>query len=77
VSERFLLEDSSSSDESDIEDMILDDDVEQTMVIVAVKELQGRMTMKRRRILKELLVLCKLGLPLFGVQLVLGQEKSH
>jgi hypothetical protein len=37
TSERFLLEDSSNSDESDIEDMILDDDVEQTMVVVAVK----------------------------------------
>jgi hypothetical protein len=46
--ERFLLEDSSSSDESNIEDMILDDDVEQTMVIVAVKELLDRMAMKRR-----------------------------
>jgi hypothetical protein len=29
--------------------MILDDDVEQTMVIVTVKELQDRMAMKRRR----------------------------
>jgi hypothetical protein len=37
TSEQFLLENSSSSDESDIEDMILDDDVEQTMVVVAVK----------------------------------------
>jgi hypothetical protein len=32
-----LLKDSSSSDESDIKDMILDDDVEQTMVVVAAK----------------------------------------
>jgi hypothetical protein len=39
ASERFLLEDSSSLDESDIEDMTLDDDVEQTMVLITVKEL--------------------------------------
>jgi hypothetical protein len=32
-----LLKDSSSSDESDIKDMILDDDVEQTMVVIAAK----------------------------------------
>jgi L-lysine 2,3-aminomutase len=48
-SQRFLLEDSSSSDDSDINEMILDDDVEQAMVIVAVKNLQDRMAMKRRR----------------------------
>jgi hypothetical protein len=47
ASERFLLEDSPSSDESDIEDMILDDNIEQTMVIVAMKELQDHMAMKR------------------------------
>jgi hypothetical protein len=49
ASERFLLEDSSSSDESDIEDVILDDDVEQTMVVFVVKELLDRMAMKQRR----------------------------
>jgi hypothetical protein len=48
-SQRFLLEDSSSSDDSDIDEMILDDDVEQAMVIVAVKNLQDQMAMKRRR----------------------------
>jgi hypothetical protein len=48
-SQWFLLEDSSSSDDSDTEEMILDDDVEQAMVIVAVKNLQDRMAMKRRR----------------------------
>jgi hypothetical protein len=63
ASECFLLEDSSSSDESKIEDMILDDDVvEQTMVLVAVKELVDRMARK-------------LGLPLFGVRLVFGTTK--
>jgi hypothetical protein len=45
----FLLEDSSSLDDSDIEEMVLDDDVEQAMVIVAVKNLQEWMAMKRRR----------------------------
>jgi hypothetical protein len=48
-SQRFLLEDSSSSDDSDIDELILDDDVEQVMVIVAIKNLQDRMAMKRRR----------------------------
>jgi L-lysine 2,3-aminomutase len=48
-SQRFLLEDSSSSDDLDIDELILDDDVEQAMVIVAVKNLQDRMAMKRRR----------------------------
>jgi hypothetical protein len=48
-SQRFLLEGSSSSDDSDIEDMILNDDVEQAMVIVAVKNLPDRMAMNRRR----------------------------
>jgi hypothetical protein len=32
-SQQFLLEDSSSSDDSDIDELILDDDVEQAMVI--------------------------------------------
>jgi hypothetical protein len=49
VSERFLLADSSSSDESDIPVMILSDDVEQTLVIVMAKNLQVRMAMKRPR----------------------------
>jgi hypothetical protein len=49
MSQRFLIEDSSSSDDSNIDEMILDDDVEQAMVIVAVKNLQDRMAMKRRR----------------------------
>jgi hypothetical protein len=48
-SQRFLLEDSSSLDDSDINELILDDDVEQAMVIIAVKNLQDRMAMKRRR----------------------------
>jgi hypothetical protein len=48
-SRRFLLKDSSSSDDSDIEERILDDIIEQAMVIVAVKNLQDRMAMKRRR----------------------------
>jgi hypothetical protein len=38
-SHRFLLEDLSSSDDSDIDEMILDDDVEQAMVIVAIVEM--------------------------------------
>jgi hypothetical protein len=46
ASERFLLEYSLSSDEYDIEDMILDDDVEKTMVVITVKELIDRMSMK-------------------------------
>jgi hypothetical protein len=46
---RFLLKDLSSSDDSDIDELILDDDVEQAMVIVAVKNLQDRMAMQRRR----------------------------
>jgi hypothetical protein len=45
--QRFLLEDSSSSDDSDIDELILDDDIEQAMVIVAVKNLQDWMAMKR------------------------------
>jgi hypothetical protein len=49
ASERFLLEDSSISDESDIEDMIFDDDVKQAMVVAAVKELVECMAMKRQR----------------------------
>jgi L-lysine 2,3-aminomutase len=49
ASEQFLLKDSWSSDESGIEEMILDDDVEQTMVIVMVKELLDHMVMKRQR----------------------------
>jgi hypothetical protein len=48
VSEQFLLKDSWSSDESDIEEMILDDNVEQTMAIVVVKELLDHMVMKRQ-----------------------------
>jgi hypothetical protein len=48
-SQRFLFKDSTSSDDSDIEEMILDDDVEQAMVIVDVKNLQDRMAIKRRR----------------------------
>jgi hypothetical protein len=47
VSEQFLLKDSWSSDESGIEEMILDDKIEQTMVIVVVKELLDHMAMKR------------------------------
>jgi hypothetical protein len=47
-SQRFLLEDSSSSYDLDIDKLILYDDVEQALVIVAVKKLQDRMTMKRR-----------------------------
>jgi hypothetical protein len=49
VSERFFLEDCSSSYESDIKQMILKDDVENTLVIVAVKNLQVHMDKKRRR----------------------------
>jgi hypothetical protein len=42
VSERFLI------DDSDMEEMLLDnDDIEHTMVIVAVKNLQERLRMKR------------------------------
>jgi hypothetical protein len=48
-SQWFLLKDSSSSDDSDIDELILDDDIEQAMVIIAVKNLQDRMAMKRRR----------------------------
>jgi hypothetical protein len=48
-SQRFLLKDSSCSDDSDIDEMILDDDVEQAMVLVAIKNLQDRMVLKRRR----------------------------
>jgi hypothetical protein len=48
-SQRFLLEDSSSSNDSDIDKMILDNDIEQAMVIVAVENHQDRMAMKRRR----------------------------
>jgi hypothetical protein len=44
----FLLEDLSSLNESVIKEMILNDDVEQTLVIVAVKNLQARMAMKWR-----------------------------
>jgi hypothetical protein len=40
ASKRFLLEYSLSSDESDLEEMILDDDFKQTLIIVAVKKLQ-------------------------------------
>jgi hypothetical protein len=47
--EQFLLKDSWSSDEFGIEEMILDDDVEQTMVIIVVKELLDHMAMKRQR----------------------------
>jgi hypothetical protein len=47
--QRFLLEDSSSFDDSDIDELILEDDVEQAMVILAVKNLQDQMAMKRRR----------------------------
>jgi hypothetical protein len=49
VSEQFLLKDSWSSDETGNEEMILDDDIEQTMVIVVVKELLDHMAMKRQR----------------------------
>jgi hypothetical protein len=48
-SQRFLLEDSSSSDDFDIDELILGDDVEQAMVIVAVKNLQDWMATKRQR----------------------------
>jgi hypothetical protein len=47
-SRHFLLGDSSSLDDSDIEEMILDNDVEQAMVIVTVKNLQDQMPTKRR-----------------------------
>jgi hypothetical protein len=46
-SQRFLLEDSSSSDDSGIKEMILDDDIEQAMVIITVKNIQDLMAMKR------------------------------
>jgi hypothetical protein len=49
ASERFFLDDSSSSYESDIKQMILDDNIEKTLVIVAVKNLQVHMVKKRRR----------------------------
>jgi hypothetical protein len=49
MSEQFFLEDCSSSYESDIKQMILKDDVEKTLVIVVVKNLQVHMDKKRRR----------------------------
>jgi hypothetical protein len=49
VSERFMLDDSFSSNDSDVEDMLLDDDIEHTMIIVAVKNLQDRLWMKMWR----------------------------
>jgi hypothetical protein len=42
-SQWFLLEVSSSSDDSNIDELILDDNIEQAMVIVTVKNLQDQM----------------------------------
>jgi hypothetical protein len=49
VSEQFMLDDSSSNDDSGLEDMLVDDDVELTMIIIVVKNLQDRLQMKMRR----------------------------
>jgi hypothetical protein len=49
VSERFMLDDSFSSNDSDVKDMLLDDGIEHTMIIVAVKNLQDRLWMKMWR----------------------------
>jgi hypothetical protein len=43
ASVRFLIEDSSSSDESDLEEMILDDNIRQTMIIIVVKKIGPRL----------------------------------
>jgi hypothetical protein len=39
---QFFLEDSSSSNDSDIKDVLFDDDAEQIIVLIAVKELADR-----------------------------------
>jgi hypothetical protein len=39
ASDQFILHDSFSSDDSDVEYMLLNDDIEHTMVIAAVKNL--------------------------------------
>jgi hypothetical protein len=44
-----MLDDSSSNDDSGLEDMLVDDDVELTMIIIVVKNLQDRLQMKMRR----------------------------
>jgi hypothetical protein len=50
ASEEFMLEDSSSSeDNSYLEDILIDDNIEQTMVIIVVNNLHERLQMKMRR----------------------------
>jgi hypothetical protein len=50
ASDQFILHSSSfSSDDSDVEYMLLNDDIEHTMVIVIVRNLQDRLRMEMQR----------------------------
>jgi hypothetical protein len=43
ASDQFILHDSFSSDDSDVEYMLFNDDIEHTMVIIVVRNLQDRL----------------------------------
>jgi hypothetical protein len=49
LSYEFLFEDSSSSDDSDLDELLNDNDIEQMILILVKKDLQDRPNLNRQR----------------------------